>query len=301
VPYGQDTTVSVVRKQPASLQSDQILGVKVVGSGIGARASVMHVKRIVTKYTVKNNSRRTIPQFYIDHTASALCGGFEIVTKENAVKAVVGFSRYQFRLTPQTEVEFEVIEEAKFEETIAGEYKVRDFLLGKSSLESVLSADVLASLEAIVQLHEEIKVLKRCESPRHLNQTEWLAVQESLRDLTARESVNPALKKLFELRESLSAVAKRMTAVQTRERKVFENQERIRNNIISMEKVQSSGDLLKRYMQDFERDEDDLRAMRTELENCEEERARLDTSINQQEISICAIAKKERERLEITA
>jgi len=164
----------------------------------------------------------------------------------------------------------------------------------------VVEMDVLNNLDGIVHLYEQIRSLKKCESPGQLTQSVWRNLQEATR-LPLPEEVTGAVQKLFTLRDLSAEVQKRASAVQTRERKVFENQERIRTNIKSMEKVQSSGDLLKRYMQDFERDEDELKTMRSELEASEEERTKHESEIKQQEISIASIAKKHREKLEATS
>ena len=53
-------------------------------------------------------------KFFIDHTADTGNGGYVIVTKDNCVKSVIGFSRFAFSLKPQEKLEFTVIEEATF-------------------------------------------------------------------------------------------------------------------------------------------------------------------------------------------
>ena len=64
----------------------------------------------LTKYTIKSNSAKAVPIFYVDHCASALNGGYAIVTEERAVKRTACFSRFQFALAPHEELVFSVEE-----------------------------------------------------------------------------------------------------------------------------------------------------------------------------------------------
>lgn len=71
------------------------------------------VKR--TTYVLKNNStERVVDKFYIDHVADPGHKGYVVTTKENSIKAVMGFSRFSFSLKPQQEITFVVEEEAFF-------------------------------------------------------------------------------------------------------------------------------------------------------------------------------------------
>jgi len=301
VPYGQDTTVSVTFKQPSSLKSDEIVSISVEGQGIHMEAKVTSLKRIVSKYSVKNNSQRTISQFYIDHTASSNFGGFEIVTKTNSVKAVTGFCRYEFKLSPSSDVEFEVVEEAKFEQTMSGEHRFRELLSKREALEGkVIDAETLNRLDGVVQQFELIRFLRKCEAPRSLSSADWQTMKEAV-NLPLPGDINEAVQTLFDLRSKIHEVQKKTTALEKREQKIVSNQERIRTNIISMEKVQNSGEVLKRYTADMVRDEDELASISTEKEACEEERAKLEASSKQQEFVITSSAKKHREKMEQVA
>ena len=67
-----------------------------------------------TKYSVANNSAvRDVAHMYIDHTASASDGGYAVVTEENAILKTTGFTRFEYKLKPKEELEFQVIEEAQ--------------------------------------------------------------------------------------------------------------------------------------------------------------------------------------------
>jgi len=259
------------------------------------------LKRIVSKYLVKNNSQRTIPQFYIDHAASPNYGGFEIVTKTNSVKAVTGFSRYEFKLSPSSEIDFEVVEEAKFEQTISGEHKFRELLSKREALEGkVIDTQTLNRLDGVVQQFELIRFLRKCESPRSLSSGDWQTMKEAVQ-LPLPDDITEAVQNLFQVRAKIAEVQKKTAALEKREQKIVSNQERIRTNIISMEKVQNSGEVLKRYTADMVRDEDDLRDIEKEKESCEEERTKLESSSKQQEFSITSMAKRHREKMEQVA
>ncbi|CAE8606775.1 unnamed protein product [Polarella glacialis] len=56
----------------------------------------------------------------------------------------------------------------------------------------------------------------------------------------------------------------------SRVKKIFENQERLRENIRSMEKVSGTSRLLERYMNDMDKEESDLIETRKRIEEAEE-------------------------------
>jgi len=302
IPYGQDTTISVLRKVPKALQQDEVVAVAVRPKG---EIALTHRKRSLTRYTVKNNSPRKVPRFYIDHTASARCGGFQIVTEDRAVKAVTGFSRFQFQLEPQAELEFDVAEEAQFDEVVTGEASVREFLLGRAktlAAKGILEADTQRLLEEAEQRARIRRMLKRCEAPAGLQEAE---VQQMLQEAEAASQLPRDLvesgHQLLQLRRQRQEVMRKLAQVQARERKVFENQERLRQNIKSLEKVQNCGSLVSRYLTDLNRDEDDLQQTRKDVEGLEEQKAALENELGQLELRIAARAQRLREELDAKA
>jgi hypothetical protein len=285
------------------MQSDEIDSVHAAGKGLECAAVLTHRKCITTQYVVKNNSQRAIPQFYIDHTASPLSGGFEIVTKTNAIKSATGFTRYEFKLSPQTDVEFTVAEETKFCEKIRGHSALQEFLVGRARAmqnKGVMDEKTTKRLEEVVARHTQIQALRKCEKPGSLTEAHVHNMREQT-DAKVPSDVIEAVNKLLEMQGKREVVKRKISTHQSRERKVFENQERLRQNIKSMEQVHNCGELLKRYLTDLERDEDDLMKTRKSIEDLDEEKISLENDIKSQELSISSMAKKYREQLEAEA
>jgi hypothetical protein len=300
IPYGQDTSVSVTRRKPSARQLDDIVQVNAAKT-LDCRVTLTHRKRIVTRYTVKNNSQRVVPRFYIHHTASPVSGGFTIVTTERAVKSVTGFSRFEFRLEPEMEVEFEVGEEAQFDEVLKGEAKLRELLLGRAKQlaeSNVLSEETYRFMQQAQQSALRRQALTRCEAPTDLKEADIHQMRLDDQAALLPTDLLEHVQRLFHLRAQTAESKRLIVATQARERKVFQNQERLRQNIQSMEKVQSCGSLLDRYLKDLNRDEDDLQQARALIEKLAESMAKVEAETASLGLSIASSAKKLREELE---
>merc|ERR1719387_1357510 len=124
VTYGLDTTVSVTKACGPKQQTEQICAVSSSPEGV---VITRRFKRL-TKYTIKSNSAKAVPIFYVDHCASALNGGYAIVTEERAVKRTACFSRFQFALAPHEELVFSVEEIAEVEQPLTTGPQLAKFL-----------------------------------------------------------------------------------------------------------------------------------------------------------------------------
>lgn len=293
IPYGQDTTISVTRRHPKSGQSDEVVSAELIP---GKHCSVVMTrkKRITTQYAVKNNSSRVVPKFYIDHSASAASGGFTIVTSERGVKAVTGFSRFEFQLPSQAEIEFDVAEEAEFDESIVGESNLREFLLSRAKVlasKGILSKEFQEQLEQHLLHVQNKRMLTRCQTPSALTEAN---LQEMTGDTSGMLPQNfvSLVQKLFSARSVIFEVQRKIVQTQARERKVYENQARLRQNIQSMEKVRDCGTLLTRYLEDLNKDEDDLQKARVMIEADEEDVAKMIAEKTQMELQVETLAKK---------
>merc|ERR1712188_108271 len=150
VPYGEDTSVSITRTFPAATQTTTVERIEAIRAdnkedGEITGVTLVHKKVKTTHITLKNNAtERTVPQFYIDHSADNAHGGFVITTEANAIKAVTGWTRYCYSIAPEEEIECDVEEEAHF----------MDFLKARSTAEllesNVLSAELHATLRGVV-------------------------------------------------------------------------------------------------------------------------------------------------------
>merc|ERR1712070_550421 len=95
---------------------------------------------------------RSIPRFYVDHTASSAHGGYVVTTSEcgpaSRVKDVTGFSRYAMNLAPMQEVQLAVVEQAHYKEQVSGARAIEGWIESKPAKELVaaglLSSDLLA-------------------------------------------------------------------------------------------------------------------------------------------------------------
>lgn len=312
VPYGYDSTLSIVKSMPSDLQENNVEGVEIIYSTdgqkrpIGCRKIHRAIRR--TKYTVKNNStERTIQKFYIDHWANVEHGGYVITTKDNCIKSVMGFSRFEFRLAPQAQVEFVVAEEANYSTDLLSTYDLTQFVksaqAGVLLSYQVLKEETLEVLRGIVKRSEALSALSLIESERFTEREtrQW-------RTGSTVESGMPILDK--ELLDKVDQVLALKTSSQNCQReidtkkrhveKVFQNQQRLRENIKSLDKMVGS-DLMKRYLSDLDKEEDDLIQTRKQIEALEAEKHKIDASVAEHQLALAAEAKKAREALSAEA
>ena len=81
-----------------------------------------------------------------------------------------------------------------------------------------------------------------------------------------------ALKEVFDAENKVNELKKQMSTHEAHVKKVVQNQERLRTNIKSMEKVQST-QLVDRYLKDLNNQEDDLIATNAIIDQCAEDKA----------------------------
>merc|ERR1712039_531086 len=91
------------------------------------------------------------------------------------------------------------------------------------------------------------------------------------------------LRKLQHLQQRQRELKRLQEVDSKRVKKIFENQERLRENIKSMEHVRT-GNLLDRYMNDMDKEENDLISTRKRMEEADEQMATLSG-----EMSSCAL------------
>lgn len=80
-------------------------------------------------------------------------------------------------------------------------------------------------------------------------------------------------------------IQRRQSADNSRVKKIFENQTRLRENIKSMEHVRT-GSLLERYMNDMDKEENDLIATRSRIEESEEQVAKMTNDVSRLALQI---------------
>jgi len=240
-----------------------------------------------TVYTISNNdASKPVPHLYLDHSASSGNGGSAIKTVEACIKATPSksWARYSFTLAPQETVSFCVNEEAETESRIMGVSSIKSFLAatseaGAASLikSGVLNSADASSLERLVHKESLLSLLKDIKAAAQKNLKYISSAANELTPSAWRykfslpASWEPLLKscesyKALELR--LANVNRVLQANKSHVEKIYESQKRIRENIKAVEKL-SLGDLVKRYADDLNKEEDDLIATREATERLE--------------------------------
>ena len=297
ITYGYDTTVSIEKSNPSELQENFISEVdwhysknlKNLGEPIGIK--LLYTDRKVTKYIIKNNSEdRTIPKFYIDHPANTQYNGYVITTKEKAIKSVTGFSRYCISLAPQEQVEFLVSEEAKYSTSISDIAGLEDFINKKldnllANNTAGLTTELVEFLKTTVGKKDLVGSIKKM-STQSFTEKEFIQWTELYFDtkIIGNEIKDKLSKHLFLNKRvsELNALYEDYTEAIKRNHK---NQERLRENIKSLEHM-SNSDLMKRYLSDMGKEEDELMDLKVKLENVSKERKEHNRVISENSVQL---------------
>lgn len=94
------------------------------------------------------------------------------------------------------------------------------------------------------------------------------------------EMLRKKLEKALTLRTDLEEQNKVIALINENIQKIYQNQNRLRENIKSLEKMPNS-DLMKRYLRDMDKEEDDLKAIKIELEGLEKVRNSLEKELKE--------------------
>jgi chromosome segregation ATPase len=234
-------------------------------------------KVITTTYHVNNCSDRSIDNFYIEHCASSQHGGFVIVTDTNCIKSVTGFSRYKVPVASLGNCEFAVVEEAFYEENYSvstASYSIlnnRDVAASgkldqslRNELQEAVNRELLKDLFSSIARSQ-----RKCDEGSMKKLADLVAsCSQSLKTKTSQ--LMSELDSLDALRENL-VVNQRQTAVAKKEiDTVCSNQSRLRDNLERLSKEHASSVVVRRYLEDMNRDEDTLMAARKKILELEE-------------------------------
>ena len=282
ITYGYDTTISIEKRVPIELQESIINRVELINSkskgnenAIGVR--LFYINKKLTEYVIQNNStEKTVNKFYVDHTADALNGGYAITTKDKCIKSVEGFSRFALTVKPQEKVEFVVIEEAQFSMDRTDFYSLESFVnkqvpdLLKGKVKG-LTNEVVDALKKIVGRKDLIEALKKM-SAENFTEKEFLKWVEIYFDT---KILGPSLKekliRTLNIRNKINEGNTMSTSANEAVLRNHQNQSRIRENIKSLEKMPTS-DLMKRYLRDMDKEEDDLKLLKAEADKLAKEK-----------------------------
>jgi hypothetical protein len=286
VPYGQDSTVMVQRVLEPARQSTSVAGVAAVrAKGRLVGCAVSHRQVRATTYRVRNNAARAVEALLVDHTAGAEHGGFVVTTTDGCVKSAVGFARFRLALGPHGEAELVVREEATYETRHTAVDEIRSRVLGDRGLQEagLLPAELRAELLGLVQasaLRERLRAVAlsgRAGDDAARRELDAAADGALAADPEARAAVAALAaaaaaaaakgKEAAAARQRLAAVVQGMEGIATNQARLRENLERLKEHAASA--------LVRRYLDDMNRDEDEIAAARQQRAALEAELAAL--------------------------
>jgi hypothetical protein len=211
-----------------------------------------------------------VRKFYIDHVADSSLGGYVVTTKKRCIKSVMGFSRFELTLEPQQEIEFIVDEQAQHSKPM---YEV-------AALELFLEKQVPELLQATLIEDTTVSLVKKMIAHKFIQQVFRHMINSSITDSqirtwTPKRDLIPTLLfdkaiNIIDIQTMLRDLQKRIQSREAHIESIFENQERIRQNIKSLEKINKSA-LLVRYLKDLNTEEDELQETRREIKAMQDE------------------------------
>jgi ubiquitin len=284
IPYGEDSSVMIrktIKKNSEIVSVTESLHEdKLVGLMIKSR------KSILTTYHLKNcSTERGVNAFYIDHHASVDQGGYVIITPTHRIKSVVGFSRHELTLSPNEEIEFPIEEEVYCTETHEGMSEIKT-KLNDQTLISLISSDLREALEKFLIRTKFIAILHQT------RMTGTLLTEESVGFLQTHcldfdlndewhETMRVILKSIESRKQMVHDQVEIQRQIQTHSKSIQSiemNQGRLRENLERL-KGHESSPLVKRYLDDMNRDEDAILSTRKALLELEGRKERLDESV----------------------
>ena len=305
--YGFDSTVSILRTTPLSLQEVRTESVEVMFPNenkmdidtvpMGIDLQDVYLKR--TRYVIKNNSLdRPVPKFYIDHVADPSLGGYVVKTQKRCIKSVMGFSRFELKLEPQEEIEFIVDEQAQ------NSKKIYD----ATGLEQFLEKQVPDLIQAKLIDEKTVELIKRIITHKYVQQVLRHMIESTIsdsqirtwtpkRDLIPTTLFDKALV-IVNLQVNIRELEKVIRSLEAHIKAIFENQDRIRQNIKSLEKIERS-DLMARYLKDLNTEEDDLQGTRREIRVMQDKCNREQRDLEDKQASLVHEAKETKKKLQI--
>lgn len=289
IQLGEDTTLSVARSTPTDLQGDRVIQLRAEypsDSTVMSQCILDHCQTVTTRYTIKNNGTKKVPCLYIDHTARVDRGGFAITTTEGCVKQATGWARYCLQLEPEAEAVLDVVEEAKYEERITmSDSGISKFLASRAKnllKQEILTKDIESALRHKMGRLRLGALLDLFLRPTNITEEQLINWEQrecpwSAEPCHELDGMIAEVRELLKLARDLrrleiekKEVQRKQSVDNSRVQKIFENQERLRENIRSMEHVRT-GNLLERYMTDMDKEENDLIETRRRIEEAEEE------------------------------
>jgi hypothetical protein len=210
----------------------------------------------------------------------------------------MGFSRFELKLEPQEEIEFIVDEQAQHSKNIYEANALETFL--DKQVPELLQSKLID--EKTIQLIEKIITHKFVQQVlRHIIDNtitdNQIRTWTSKRDLIPTSLFDKSLA-IVDIQKILRDIEKQIQLHEAHIKSIFENQERIRQNIKSLEKIEKS-DLMTRYLKDLNTEEDDLQRTRRNISTLQEQRNQRQRELEEKQASIKHEAKETQKNLRI--
>jgi len=221
------------------------------------------------------------------------------------VKAVTGFARFQFQIKPQEEIKFLVEEEATHCQELRNTYELVTFVTRRAQTlleQGVLEKETLSILKNVVKKSQAISAFRVIEADTFIEKDlltwkEPFAIDPESGSIVPKCLLEKVVKVLdLQLREK--ELTRIIDTKNEHINQVFLNQTRLRENIKSLEKM-SDSDLVKRYMKDLNKEEDDIQETSEMIENLEKEKIEVQKELKDAKYETSTEARKMREDWEV--
>ena len=251
--------------------SDEITKMEIVHEESGGATKAKGVRiwyrsTLKTTYTIVNTATdRSIPKFYLDHTASPRHNGFVITTKDKCVKATTDFSRFEFALAPSQTVTFHVEEQAQYLSEVTSTAGLADLLAKSLHMQcqaGSVEPNFANALQSIIHLRLTKDALYSIKSNGPFCETQI----NNFKGLFTKSFLIPIvqdLERLLGLKSSLAEKKRNRSSQEQIIRNITDVQSRLRENIRGLESVAgnpATANLMKRYLADLNKQEDELNA-----------------------------------------
>jgi hypothetical protein len=239
-----------------------------------------------------------VTKFYIDHVADPSLGGYVVTTQKQCIKSVMGFSRFELKLEPQQEIEFIVDEQAQHSKKIFDATALENFLekqVPDLTQSKLIDEKTITLLQKIIT-HKYIQQVLRQMIDNTITDSQ-IRTWTTKRDLIPTSLYDKAVA-IVDIQVIIRDLDKRIKSREAHIKSIFENQERIRQNIKSLENINKS-DLMVRYLKDLNTEEDDLQQTRREIKAMQDQHNQNQRQLEEKEASLKHEAKETQKNLRL--
>jgi len=185
----------------------------------------------------------------------------------------MGFGRFEFSIKKGEELTFVIYEQATFQTSFTSTSEIINLI--KSRSDEPIFKDKMDILKAIVRRAETLAALQVVIGENYSERDLIKWKQGTTVDPEGKPLIGGTLieqiEKIFGSKQLIETCTRTITSLEDQIKKVFTNQNRIRENLKSMDKMQNSP-LVSKYLKDLEKEEDDIKAIRAEIDKSEKDK-----------------------------